>query len=92
VGRGGSVRGRKLVSARRCGTAGSGGGGAASRKRRPAGGEAKEEEGVGDRKEGTTEETVEQRALYTHAKRREGAIPDRVRLNPKRQRTGTETT
>jgi hypothetical protein len=32
----------------------------------------------------------EQRALYTWAKRREGAMPDRVGLTPKRQRTGSD--
>jgi hypothetical protein len=34
----------------------------------------------------------EQRALYTRAKRREGANPDGARLNPKRQRNGTDST
>jgi hypothetical protein len=34
----------------------------------------------------------EQLVLYTRAKRREGAIPDRAELNPKRQRTGSDST
>ena len=49
-------------------------------------------EGVQDRKEGTMEENEEQRALYTRAKRRDGAFPNRAGLNRKRQRTGTQTT
>jgi hypothetical protein len=56
------------------------------------GGKRKRREGIEDRKEETTEEMVEQRALYTWAKRREGALPDRVGLNPKRQRTGSFST
>jgi hypothetical protein len=77
------------------GAVGPEGGSAASQKGRPAGREAKEggrEGGVEDRKEGTIEGIGEQRALYTRAKRREGANPDRVGLNPKRQRTGTDST
>jgi hypothetical protein len=38
------------------------------------------------------EENEEQRALYTRAKRREAALPDRAGLNPKRQRTGSDST
>jgi hypothetical protein len=34
----------------------------------------------------------EQRALYTQAKQRAGALPDRVELNSKRQRTRNQTT
>jgi hypothetical protein len=45
-------------------------------------------EGVEDRKEGTMEENEEKQALYTRAKRREAALPDRAGLNRKRQRTG----
>ena len=30
--------------------------------------------------------------MDTRAKRREGALPDQVELNPKRQRTGSQTT
>ena len=48
--------------------------------------------GVEDRKDGTTEAIREQQALYTRAKRREGANPDRGGLNLKRQRTGSQTT
>ena len=33
-----------------------------------------------------------QRALYTRAKRRGGALPDRAGLNPRRQRIGTDST
>jgi hypothetical protein len=47
---------------------------------------------VDDRIEGTKDGIGEQRALYTRAKRRGAANPDRAGLNPKRQRTGTETT
>jgi hypothetical protein len=47
--------------------------------------------GVDDRKVVMTE-MVEQRALYTRAKRREGANPDLAELNPNRQRTGTFST
>jgi hypothetical protein len=65
------------------------GGGAAGRKGRPSAREEKEGEGVEDRKEGTAEGIEEQRALYTRAKRRGGALPDRAGLNRKRQRTGT---
>jgi hypothetical protein len=39
-----------------------------------------------------TEGIEEQRALYTRAKRRERALPDQAALNPKRQRTGNQTT
>jgi hypothetical protein len=49
-------------------------------------------EGVEDRKGSTTEEIEEQRALYTRAKRRGGALPDRAGLNPKGQRTGSDST
>lgn len=59
------------------------------------GGKRKKGEGVEDRNEGTMEELEEpeeQRALYTRAKRRGGALPDRAGLNPKRQRTGTDST
>jgi GTP cyclohydrolase II len=56
------------------------------------GGKRKNGKGVEDRKEGTMEEIEEQRTLYTRAKRREEAFPDRVRLNPKRQRNGTDST
>jgi hypothetical protein len=52
-------------------------------------GKGKRGEGVEDRKEGTSEGIEEQRALYTRAKRREGALPDRAGLNPKGQRTGS---
>jgi len=38
------------------------------------------------------EQMEEQRAFYMWAKRRGGANPDRAGLNPKRQRTCTETT
>jgi hypothetical protein len=76
----------------RCDAAGPGSGGAASQKGRPAGGKAREEEGVEDRLKGTMEEKEEQRALYTRAKRREAALPDRAGLNPKRQRTGSDST
>jgi hypothetical protein len=48
--------------------------------------------GVVDRKDGTTEEIEEQRALYIRAKRRGAALPDRAGLNRKRQRTGSRTT
>jgi hypothetical protein len=34
----------------------------------------------------------EQQALYTRAKRREGALPDQAALNPKRRRIGNQTT
>jgi hypothetical protein len=47
---------------------------------------------VEDRKEGTTEGSEEQRALYTRAERRGGALPDRAGLNPRRQRTGSDST
>jgi hypothetical protein len=53
------------------------------------GGKRKKGEGVEDRKGGTTEE---QRALYTRARRRGGALPDREELNPKWQRTGSDST
>jgi hypothetical protein len=43
-------------------------------------------------KEGTMEGIEEQRGLYTRAKRRGGALPDRAGLNPKRQRTGSDST
>ena len=46
----------------------------------------KKGEGVEDRKEGTMEELEEQRAFYTRAKQREGALRDRAGLNPKSQR------
>jgi hypothetical protein len=52
-------------------------------------GKRKTGEGVEDRKEGTVEGIEERWALYTRAKRREGALPDRAGLNRKRQRTGT---
>jgi hypothetical protein len=45
-----------------------------------------------DRKEGTMEEPEEERAFYTWVKRREGALRDRAGLNPKSQRTGTDST
>jgi hypothetical protein len=48
------------------------------------------EGGVEDRKEDTTEGIGEQPALYTRAKRRGAANPDRAGLNRKRQRTGTD--
>jgi hypothetical protein len=53
------------------------------------GGKRKKGDGVEDRKKRTMEE---QRALCTGAKRRGGALPDRVVLNPKRQPTGTDST
>jgi hypothetical protein len=56
------------------------------------GGKRKKGDGVEDRKQQMTEELEEQRALCTGAKRRGGALPDRVVLNPKRQRTGTDST
>ena len=62
--------------------------GAASQQERPAEREAREEDGVEDRKEETAREIEEQRALYTRAKRRGAALPDRAGLNRKRQRTG----
>jgi hypothetical protein len=55
------------------------------------GGKRKKGEGVEDRKERLTKDLEEQRALYTQAKRRGGALPDRAGLNPKRQRTGTDS-
>jgi hypothetical protein len=42
--------------------------------------------------EETTEGFEEQQVVYTRAKRREGAIPDLAGLNPKRQRTGSDST
>jgi hypothetical protein len=56
------------------------------------GGKRKKGEGVEDIKEGTTEEIVEQRALYTRAKRRGRALPDRAGLTRKRQLTGSDFT
>jgi hypothetical protein len=56
------------------------------------GGKRKKGEGVEDRKEGTTEGIEEQWALYTRAKRHGGALPDRAGLNPKGQRTGSDST
>jgi hypothetical protein len=58
VERGGSIRGRKPVSARRCGAAGSGGGRAASQKSRPAGRERKKREEKKIEKETTEESEV----------------------------------
>jgi hypothetical protein len=52
----------------------------------------KKGEGVEDRKKETMEEVEEQRAFYTRAKRREGALRGRAGLNPKSQRTGTDST
>ena len=51
---------------------------AASRKGRPSVRERERGEGVEDRKED----------LYTRAKRRGASLPDRAKLNRKRQRTG----
>jgi hypothetical protein len=65
------------------------GGGAAGRMGRPSAREGKEGKGVDDRIEETTKGIEEQRALYTRAKRRAGAFPDREGLNPKGRRTGT---
>jgi hypothetical protein len=80
----------------RCDVAGPGSGGAASQKRRPAGRgkryKGKGENGGEDKKVKTTEGIEEQRALYSQAKRYEDALPDRAGLNPKRQRTGNQTT
>ena len=56
------------------------------------GGKRRGEKGVDNRKDGMKEKLEEQRALYTRAKRRGSANPDRAGLNPKRQRTGSETT
>jgi hypothetical protein len=56
------------------------------------GGKREKGEGVEDRKEETMKELEEQRALYTRAKRRGCALPDRTGLNLKRQRTGTDST
>ena len=39
-----------------------------------------------------SDNTGEQRALYTRAKRRGAALPDQVKLKRKRQRTGIQTT
>jgi hypothetical protein len=71
------------------GAAGPGGGGAAGRKGRPPGREAKERRRSSRR---TMVEIEEQRALYTRAKRRGGALPDRAGLNRKRQRNGSDFT
>jgi hypothetical protein len=72
----------------RCDAAGPGSGGATIQKGRPAERVVRGEEGVEDRKEETAREIEEQRAPCTRAKRRGAAFPNRVGLNPKRQRTG----
>jgi hypothetical protein len=48
--------------------------------------------GIDDRKGEMKEQTEEQRALYSRAKRREFANPDRVGLNSKGQHTGSDST
>ncbi len=80
---------RSRSAAWRCDVTRPGNGGATSQQERAARREAKEEEEVEDRKEETAMEMEEQRDLYTRAKRREGAFPDRAELSRKRQRTGT---
>jgi hypothetical protein len=54
--------------------------------------QARREAEADDRKEKTMEQIEEQRAFYMWANRQGGAFLDRVGLNRKRQRTGTETT
>jgi hypothetical protein len=79
VERDGRLEAGSRSTAWRCDAAGPGSGGAASLKGRPAG---EREGGVGDRKEETAREIEEQRALYTRAKRREAAMPDRGGAKP----------
>ena len=82
----GQLEAESQSAAWRCDAVRPGCGCAASQKGRPAEREVKEERGVEDRKEDTAKEIED---LYTRAKRREPALPDRAGLNRKRQRTGT---
>jgi hypothetical protein len=87
------TQGRKPVSAWRCDAVTLRGPEAAAQqaqKERPAEREAKEEEGVEERKEGTTGSRSS--GFYTWAKRREGAFPDRAGLNRKWHRNGSDFT